>query len=121
MTITEIDYDIIRNQYKWEDMPITAAMYAEKDYLPKEFIEVILEYYSRKTKLKGLEDEENQYFYMKAKNLLNSLYGMCATNPIQDTIEYIDNDYIERPHTDEENKNVYGSRSVYESFDIIRM
>ena len=106
MTITEIDYDIIRNQYKWEDMTVTEAMFAEKDYLPKEFIDVILEYFSRKTKLKGLEDEENQYFYMKAKNLLNSLYGMCATNPIQDTIEYIDNDYIERPHTDEENKNL---------------
>lgn len=106
MTITELDYEIIIKQYNWADMVVTAAMFAEKDYLPDEFINVILDYYNRKTKLKGLEDEENQYFYMKSKNKLNSLYGMCATNPIQDTIEYINNDYKEKPHTDEENKNL---------------
>lgn len=96
MTITEIDYEIIRKQYKWENMAVKEAMFAEKDYLPKQLIDVIMEYYEKKTKLKGLEDEENQYFYMKSKNKLNSIYGMCATNPLQETIEYIDNDYCVR-------------------------
>lgn len=96
MTITEIDYEIIRKQYKWDDMAIKEAMFAEKDYLPKEFINVIMNYYEKKTKLKGSEDSENQYFYAKSKNKLNSCYGMCATNPLQDIIEYCNNDYIER-------------------------
>ena len=93
MTITEVDYEIIRKQYKWENMIVKDAMFAEKDYLPQPMKDVIMEYYEKKTKLKGLEDEENQYFYMKSKNKLNSIYGMCATNPLQDTIEYICNDY----------------------------
>lgn len=93
MTITEVDYEIIRKQYKWDSMVVMEAMFAEKDYLPQPMKAVIMEYYEKKTKLKGLEDEENQYFYMKSKNKLNSIYGMCATNPLQDTIEYICNDY----------------------------
>lgn len=102
MTITEVDYEIIRKQYKWDNMVIVEAMFAEKDYLPTQLIDVIMEYYNKKTKLKGLEDEENQYFYMKSKNKLNSIYGMCATNPLQDTIEYIDNDYRVKIVSEEE-------------------
>lgn len=95
MTITEVDYEIIDRMYKWDKMTIVKAMFAEKEYLPDELIAVIKEYYENKTKLKGLEDEDNQYFYMKAKNLLNSLYGMCATNPLQETIEYLYGEYKE--------------------------
>lgn len=96
MTITEVDYEIIRKKYKWEEMRILKAMFAEKDYIPCEMVEVVREYYEKKTKLKGVEDAENQYFYMKAKNKLNSIYGMCATNPLQDTIEYISGEYREK-------------------------
>ena len=95
MTITEVDYEIIRKMYRWDNMVIDKAMFAEKDYLPDEMTAVIKEYYENKTKLKGLEDEDNQYFYMKSKNKLNSIYGMCATNPLQETIEYRYGEYKE--------------------------
>lgn len=80
MSITEVDYEIIDRMYKWDKMVVLKAMFAEKDYIPDEMLDVVKEYYENKTKLKGLEDEDNQYFYMKAKNKLNSIYGMCATN-----------------------------------------
>lgn len=102
MTITEIDYEIIRKMYRWDNMVVDKAMFAEKDYLPSEMLDVVKEYYENKTKLKGLEDEDNQYFYMKSKNKLNSIYGMCATNPLQETIEYWTGAYIERDVADDE-------------------
>lgn len=95
MTITEVDYEIIDRMYKWDKMTVVQAMFAEKDYIPAEMLDVVKEYYENKTKLKGLEDEDNQYFYMKAKNKLNSIYGMCATNPLQETIEYRFGEYKE--------------------------
>lgn len=95
MTITEVDYEIIDRMYKWDKMTVVQAMFAEKDYIPAEMLDVVKEYYEDKTKLKGLEDEDNQYFYMKSKNKLNSIYGMCATNPLQETIEYRFGEYKE--------------------------
>ena len=95
MTITEVDYEIIDRMYKWDTMTVLKAMFAEKDYIPAEMLDVVKEYYENKTKLKGLEDEDNQYFYMKSKNKLNSIYGMCATNPLQETIEYRFGEYKE--------------------------
>lgn len=95
MTITEVDYEIIDRMYKWDEMVVLKAMFAEKDYIPAEMLDVVKEYYENKTKLKGLEDEDNQYFYMKSKNKLNSIYGMCATNPLQETIEYRFGEYKE--------------------------
>lgn len=95
MTITEVDYEIIDRMYKWDKMTVIQAMFAEKDYIPSEMLSVVKEYYENKTKLKGLEDEDNQYFYMKSKNKLNSIYGMCATNPLQETIEYRFGEYKE--------------------------
>lgn len=95
MTITEVDYEIIDRMYKWDKMTVLKAMFAEKDYIPAEMLDVVKEYYENKTKLKGLEDEDNQYFYMKSKNKLNSIYGMCATNPLQETIEYRFGEYKE--------------------------
>lgn len=95
MTITEVDYEIIDRMYKWDEMVVLKAMFAEKDYIPAEMLDVVKEYYENKTKLKGLEDEDNQYFYMKSKNKLNSIYGMCATNPLQETIEYRYGEYKE--------------------------
>ena len=95
MTITEVDYEIIDRMYKWDEMVVLKAMFAEKDYIPAEMQDVVKEYFENKTKLKGLEDEDNQYFYMKSKNKLNSIYGMCATNPLQETIEYRFGEYKE--------------------------
>ena len=62
-------------------------MYIYKaDYLPTEFINTILDLYESKTKLKGVQGKEVEY--LNSKEMLNSCYGMCVTNPLRDEFTY---------------------------------
>ena len=76
--LTEIDYEIIKNQYVWEECYVDEFMYTTKDYLPDELKNCIIKYYTGKTLLKNVEGKE--YEYSKSKNLLNSIYGMTVTD-----------------------------------------
>lgn len=76
--LTEIDYEIIKKQYVWDECYIEDFMYASKDYLPKELQECIVKYYTGKTLLKNVEGKE--YEYSKSKGLLNAIYGMTVTD-----------------------------------------
>lgn len=78
--VTSIDYQIIKRCYDISKEEIEEVWVCNKmGYLHKDFIKFILDLYSTKTKLKGLEDEYNLAIYMKNKQLLNSLYGCCVT------------------------------------------
>ena len=44
----------------------------------EDFVKLILKLYSDKTTLKGVPGQEE--YYLQSKKLLNSCYGMCATN-----------------------------------------
>lgn len=86
MIITEIDYNIIKSQYKWDDIKITRVKVAKKKMLCKELRAKILEFYFNKTSLKQDEtspdyDADKAYLYAKSKNMLNGIYGMHVTNP----------------------------------------
>ena len=91
--LTEIDLEIIRETYKWDKIEIVQCMIAEKDYLPGEYRAVIQDYFEKKTKLKGDDSEEGEYIYTKSKNMLNSVYGMSATDPIHQEILYNGGEY----------------------------
>lgn len=71
---TEIDLNIILNQYEFDNIGVSQCMVAEKDYLPEEYRNVIMNYYQKKTILKGDDTEDGKYMYMKSKNMLNSIY-----------------------------------------------
>lgn len=86
ITITEIDYDIISKFYTWGDMRVGKMYCYKRDYLPTPFIKSVLELYEKKTKLKGVEGKESEY--MNSKEMLNSTYGMCVTNPLRDEFTY---------------------------------
>ena len=88
ISVTEQDFYIIANMYKWKKMEIYNFKYHYKGYLPKEFITTILELYEKKTTLKGVEGKEAEY--MHSKNQINSMYGMCVTDPCKDDIIYSD-------------------------------
>lgn len=89
ISLTNIDYEIIQNQYEYDDLHVSDFEVASKQKLPKELREQIMEYYQKKTVLKG--EELEYYMYMKAKNKLNGIYGMTVTNPCKgETV--IDND-----------------------------
>ena len=94
ISLTEIDLEIILDTYDFEKMEVVQCMVADKDYLPAEYRAVIQDYYHKKTALKGDDSEEGKYIYMKSKNMLNSVYGMSATDPIHQEIKYNGGDYL---------------------------
>lgn len=84
MSLTEIDLEIIREQYDMEGFRVTHAMYAERGHLPDEFIKKMMEFFEAKTQLKDVEGRE--YDYAKGKNRLNSSFGMTVTDLAHDEI-----------------------------------
>lgn len=98
-TITEQDFMIIDKLYSWDKMKVDNFRRYKKRYLPKKFIESILQFYEDKTQLKDVEGKEVEY--MQAKANLNSLYGMTVTDIIRDEITYNREWISEKPNLDE--------------------
>ena len=95
MTLTDVDFYFILDTYKYDSYEIKESYYSVYDYLPKQFIEFVLEKYVNKTSYKNVEGMEVEY--AKEKNKFNALYGMSVTNMIRDEVIY-DNekDWYER-------------------------
>lgn len=100
ISMTNIDFDIVKEQYEYEELAVEEFHYSRKGLLPKELRDTIMYYFEKKSELKG--DEEHYYEYMKSKNKLNSIYGMTVTNILNTEIEYHDGEYIEKKMTEEE-------------------
>lgn len=83
---TNVDFEIIKKQYYISRINIIKCIYAEKDYLPIEFLEKVLSFFDGKTKLKNVDP----LLYMKSKNKLNATYGMMVTDILNQIVEYID-------------------------------
>lgn len=78
LTITNVDYEIIRKCYHIRKMRIRNFRIYRKGYLPKPLIEAIISLYKNKTVLKGVDGKEEEY--MNSKALLNAVYGMMVTS-----------------------------------------
>lgn len=100
ISMTNIDYDIVKEQYEYDEIAVEEFHYSRKGLLPKELRDTIMYYFEKKSKLKG--DEEHYYEYMKSKNKLNSIYGMTVTNILNTEIEYHDGEYTEKKMSEEE-------------------
>lgn len=85
LVLTDIDLKIIEEQYCFT-LEILALYTSWYDYLPTELRELNKKYYRQKTELKGVKGQE--LYYMKAKNLLNSIYGDFVMNPLRVRILY---------------------------------
>ena len=104
ISCTDVDFLNIRDFYKWDSMKIGLCYIYKKDYLPKEFIKTILHLYKSKTELKGVDGKEVEYLH--SKELLNSLYGMCVTSIVHDTVSFNGAEWTtENGNLDEELKN----------------
>ena len=78
-TITDIDFKMILDLYTWTAFEAETLAYARYKKLPQPLIDVIIDYYKRKTELKGVSGQE--LYYLKSKNKLNSCYqvwNVCA-------------------------------------------
>lgn len=89
MTLTDIDFYFILDTHKCE-YEILESYVANYNYLPKQFINFVLDKYVIKTKYKGIKEKELEY--QKEKNKFNALYGMSVTNTIRDNVIYDNND-----------------------------
>ena len=87
IVITDIDFKIIREQYHFT-INVIDLYTAWYDYLPIELRDLNRKYFTEKTQLKGVAGQE--LYYMKAKNLLNSIYGDFVMNPLRVKILYAD-------------------------------
>ena len=91
--ITDLDFENIDLFYTYENYEIERLFVARYDYLPRELIMSILELYKNKTTLKGVMGKEEAY--LRSKELINSVYGMSVTNPLNDEILF-SNGYWEK-------------------------
>lgn len=94
-TITEQDFFVYTEFYTWDRIEIKNLRTYQKNYLPKNFVQSVLNLYEKKTVLKDVEGEEINY--MISKNMANAAYGMMVTDPIRDELMYSDDTFYTIP------------------------
>ena len=90
-TITDVDLRIILGEYNFDDFVAFEVAYARYGKLPPSLIEETIKYFEVKTTMKDVEGQE--LFYMKAKNKLNSIYGMMAQDPVKQTVDFTHDEF----------------------------
>ena len=86
IALTETDFIYLLKFYKYESIEFIECYRFYKTYLPKAFVEGVLELYETKTKLKNVEG--NEIDYQLSKEQLNSMFGMCCTSIIRPEYRY---------------------------------
>ena len=90
MTVTDIDFKILRSQYDFESLAVSDMYIARYGYLPAPLRKKILYYYGQKVELTARIEKETDpdesanlvYLKNKCKNRLNSVFGMSYTDPV---------------------------------------
>ena len=126
LTLTDIDFQIIKEQYTWDDMSISDMHIATYGFLPEALLSQVMAYFRAKTELKdkikeaeerGSEEEAANlaYLYAKSKNRLNGIFGMCYTNPVHNVISINeDGEWIEdTPEIADALKKYWKSRNSF--------
>lgn len=91
LSCTDIDWELIQQCYTWKHFRILRLWRYKKAYLPTPYVKTVLELYKRKTELKGVKGEEENYARLKER--LNSLFGVCATQFDKDNIIYSEQEW----------------------------
>lgn len=84
ITVTDIDFKILIKEYRFEQLEITDLWYCRYRKLPTPLRNVFMDYFRKKTELKGVSGMD--VYYTKSKNKLNSIYGCLAQNPVKQSI-----------------------------------
>lgn len=96
---TEMDYLTILENYRWDEIEVIHVWKSKKDYLPKEFIEYVLDLYHNKTTLKGVAGQED--LYLQSKQYINSMFGMMVTAILQADVIFENGEWSVKPITAE--------------------
>lgn len=92
-TLTDLDLKIILEEYSFSEIQFIDFYHSRYGKLPKPLRETVKSYFDNKTGLKGVEGQE--LYYMKAKNMLNSIYGMSVQSPVKQSIDFV-GEFIQR-------------------------
>jgi hypothetical protein len=113
-TVTDLDMDIIVNEYEFDDIIIQECYHARYGKLPKELTDLTKKYYTDKTALKG--DKDQEIYYMKQKNKLNSIYGMSVQCPTKPDVIFDDKEGFEFTDTPEPELLEKSNRTAFQSY-----
>lgn len=97
--LTDLDLKVVLKEYDFDSIEFLSFYHSRYGKLPKPLRETVKSYFDAKTSLKGVEGQE--LYYMKAKNQLNSIYGMTVQSPVKQSIDFL-NDFIIRSDDEKE-------------------
>lgn len=106
-TCTEQDFWTYNAFYNWERFNIKNLRVYTKAYLPHNLVKAILSLYEKKTKLKGVKNEEINY--MIQKNMINACFGMMVTDPVRQEIKYEEDEFVPQEKDIESTLEKYNS------------
>ena len=107
--ITDVDLENIEKFYTWDEIEFGDFYWYFKKRLPRSFVLSILQLYKDKTELKDVEGQE--IYYMKSKEQINSVYGMCVTDVVRDKILYDNGEWYSEPPNIEDDIRIYNNNS----------
>lgn len=94
--VTDVELSTIMRNYSYESITVNSARAAVYDYLPSSVVAEVLGFYRAKTVLKDVLDMADEY--MAAKEDINSVYGMMATDPVKAEFDHVgDGELVEQP------------------------
>lgn len=101
---TNIDFEIIKKCYKYDKIIYNDIQIAINKWLPRPLILTTLNFYSNKTKLKGIDEEYGNY--MESKEFNNSIYGMMVSAIVHGNISFDDETWNEQKLTPDDITNL---------------
>lgn len=113
ITVTDVKYFDICSVYSWDGIEIGEIYYSKYGWLPREYTSIIKEQYTLKTQLKDVEEQE--YYYNKAKNIVNSCYGLSAQDPGKTTYDFIDGEFLPSPEGSD-GKYLHAQKGMFLSY-----
>ena len=126
LTVTDIDWKIIKNQYDYDEISVSDMHIATYSYLPQPIIDTVLYYFKLKTELKAAIEKETdpeekknlQYLYNRAKEKLNAIFGMSFTDPVRAELPFEDGQWQEPriPDIDAALEKFYKSRNSFMTY-----
>ena len=112
MTITNIDLEIIKKEYVYEDIYIGEIYASRGGKLCQEIRDTTMDYFRKKTLLDG--DPEHEYEYLKSKNRLNSIYGCMCMRIDQTLVKW---DPVKKEYYNEANNLEEQLTKFYKSYN----
>lgn len=92
-SFTDVDFRIFLGEYDADNIEFYDVATARYGKLPAKLLDVVREYYIKKTSLKDVPGSE--ILYVKMKNMFNAIYGMMAQDPVKHSIKEIGNELVD--------------------------